>query len=379
MQSSNSLASNKVEKNISWICYHEILYELDCPAVYFSYFLLVILPKSTALYLSGVGRIKNMLQTNRLGRTNYEVTRLGLGCYRFTGDFKISRSNALSLLNCALSLGFNYMDTAPQYGSGESEELIGRALRQNIHKSVFISTKVGHLDRTVVRSFGSEAYQSEECIRRVIEHSLWLLQKDQLEMVFVHEPEKEIWGWDEKKLDAPIIRILEKLKKERIIGAIGLGSNAINFPSRLAETGRFDVVEIANGYTLLSQKIKDRILPAVNQHDLGIIAGGPFRDGFLATRQYQKIEKMKQEKSFSGWANENSLDRLWQLYQLSEELEMPMYELSLRYILSEPAIHSVIPGAQRKSEVEANYRAAVKGPLSSDILATIQQIQEHTA
>ena len=66
---------------------------------------------------------------------------------------------------------------------------------------------------------------------------------------------------------------LEKLKQERIVGAIGLGSNSVEFPGKLAETGRFDVIEIANGYTLLSQAIEDRILPAARKHDLGVIAG----------------------------------------------------------------------------------------------------------
>ena len=114
-------------------------------------------------------------------------------------------------------------------------------------------------------------------------------------MVFVHEPEMEIWGWDPKTLDAPVLRVLEKLKNEKVIGAIGLGSNAVEFAGRLAETGCFDVVEIANGWTLLSHGIQERILPAAQKHDLGIVAGGPFRDGLLATKQYERIEELKKD------------------------------------------------------------------------------------
>ena len=115
----------------------------------------------------------NKLEYRRLGRTEYQVTCLGLGAYRFTIDFEIPRKQSLSLLQCAVTLGINYMDTVPSYGAGESEELIGRVLRQHPAQQVHISSKVGHLDDTIVRSFGIDAYRNEDCIRRVIEHSLW--------------------------------------------------------------------------------------------------------------------------------------------------------------------------------------------------------------
>ncbi|MBB13876.1 hypothetical protein CMK22_01330 [Candidatus Poribacteria bacterium] len=319
------------------------------------------------------------LETRRLGRTEYQVTCLGLGAYRLTIDFGIPRTQSLALLQSAVTMGINYMDTAPQYGAGESEELIGRTLREHPNRKVHISSKVGHLDDTIVRSFGTGAYQNDDCIRRVIEHSRWLLQKDQLEMVFVHEPEMEIWGWDKKTLDAPVLRTLEKLKNEGTIGAIGLGSNTVEFPSKLAETGRFDVIEIANGYTLLTHRLEEHILPTAQKHDLGIVAGGPFRDGLLATRQYKKIEALKKAPKQTGWTTEKALDRLYLLYQLSNETNLPMYELSLRYILSNSSIHSVIPGAQKPTEVEANYQAALKGPLPTDILEAIRKIQQKTS
>ncbi len=318
------------------------------------------------------------MEKRRLGRTEYQVTSLGLGTYRLTIDFGIPQEQSLALLSRAVTLGINYMDTAPLYGSGESEELIGRTLKQHPDKSVFISSKVGHLDRTIVRSFGDDAYRNEDCIRRVVEHSLWLLQKDHLEMVFVHEPEMEIWGWDPKTLDAPVLRVLEKLKNEKVIGAIGLGSNAVEFAGRLAETGRFDVVEIANGWTLLSHGIQERILPAAQKHDLGIVAGGPFRDGLLATKQYERIEELKKDSKQGQWFTEKTLYRLLGLYRLSDETGLPMHELSLRYILSNSAIHSVIPGAQNPAEVNANYQTALKGPLPSDILDAIRKIQQET-
>ena len=103
-------------------------------------------------------------------------------------------------------------------------------------------------------------------------------------------------------MDAPVIQALEKLKQERIVGAIGLGSNSVEFPGKLAETGRFDVIEIANGYTLLSQAIEDRILPAARKHDLGVIAGGaipcwPVSNSAVSTGgENEKGEKQKEKE-----------------------------------------------------------------------------------
>ena len=85
---------------------------------------------------------------------------------------------------------------------------------------------------------------------------------------------------------------------------------------------------------------------------------------------------MKKERNWTGWVNAHVLDRLWRLYRLSEDLGMPMHELSLRYVLSQPAIHSVIPGAQNLAEVEANYQAAIKGALPDDVLIAIQQMSQ---
>ena len=66
-----------------------------------------------------------------------------------------------------------------------------------------------------------------------------VLQKDRLGIVFVHEPEMQIWEWDEKTLDASVIQALEKLKQERIVGAIGLGINSVEFPGKVSRNRTF--------------------------------------------------------------------------------------------------------------------------------------------
>ena len=176
-----------------------------------------------------------------------------------------------------------------------------------------------------------------------------------------------------------MLRTLERLRNEGTIGAIGLGSNTVELPSKLAETGRFDVIEIANGYTLLTHRLEEHILPAAQKYDLGIVAGGPFRDGLLVTKQHAKLETLRRGTKRTGWLIEKTLDRLYLLYQLSDETNLPMHELSLRYILGNYATHSVIPGVQKPAEVEANYQAALKGPLPADISEAIRKIHHRTS
>lgn len=319
-----------------------------------------------------------VIKRSRLGRTGYKVSHISLGTYRCTGDFGIPRSKALDLLERAVTLGINYMDTAPLYGAGESEELIGRVLQRHPDTRVFISSKFGALYTSIVHRFGDEAYRNEDCVRRVVEHSLWLLRRDHLDMLFVHEPDAAQWDWNPKTLDAPVLRALEKLRDEKVIGAIGLGSNSVEMPGKLAETGRFDVIEIANGHTLLQQRLDDRILPAARLHDIGIVAGGPLRDGMLATTRHDKLAELRERGECAGWVTANSLNRLDRLYRLSEETEIPICELALRYIVSNPEIDTVIPGAQSVEEVEMNYQSGLKGPLPDEILEQIERIHAET-
>ena len=149
-----------------------------------------------------------MSKLRRLGRTNLQVSELALGTYMLTGDFGVSREEADRIFDTAINGGINYMDTAEMYGFGESEELVGRALARHAGKTLYVSTKVGVLDRTIVRYLGVEAYQREDALMRAIKHSLWLLRRDHLEVLMVHEPHMAEWGLDARTGEAPVIRVL---------------------------------------------------------------------------------------------------------------------------------------------------------------------------
>ena len=319
--------------------------------------------------------INTSINKRRLGRTGLMVTELGMGGYMFTGEFRVAQSEAHAILDVAFDAGINYVDTAQMYGFGEGEELIGRALERHPGKEIHISTKVGYLDRTVARCFGPEAYNDKDAIRRAINHSLWILRRDYVDIMYVHEPDnKEWWGDTLLTGKAAVLEVLEQLKSNGVIGAIGLGGWSCDSIADLLETGRFDAALVAGGYTLVHQPVKDRVIPAAKKHDVGLVMGGTFLQGALATVQRETMLEIRRTGTYSGLWNEVTVPRILAIYDLCDENGMSITEMAIRYILSDDDIDVVIPGAQTVSHIQANIEAALKGPLPADLVQHIDEI-----
>jgi aryl-alcohol dehydrogenase-like predicted oxidoreductase len=317
-----------------------------------------------------------MPATRRLGRTGHQVSELSLGCFMFTGEFGIAQSEANRILDTAIDAGINYMDTAAMYGFGESEELVGRALQRHSGTPIVVSTKVGWLDRTVVRNLGDAAYQNEDALKRAIKHSMWLLRRDFVEIVMIHEPNSEQWGLDLKTGEAPVMRVLEDLKKEGVIGGIGLGCWVCDVVADLIETGRVDAALVAGGYTLIRQQVKERVIPAAKRHDTGLIMGGTFLQGRLAEKKRDEMEEMRRTGNYNWFLDKPTVAKILAAYDLSDETGISLTELAIRFILADPDIHTMVPGAQTAGQVTENIRAAEKGPLPADIVARIEAISK---
>ncbi|HZG83382.1 aldo/keto reductase [Paenibacillus sp.] len=313
------------------------------------------------------------LNKRRLGRTGLMVTELGLGGFQFTGEFGVPRAVAFDIMDLAFRSGINFVDSAPMYGFGESEELVGRGT-EKAGGQIYISTKVGWLDRTIVRNLGDEAYRDEAAIRRVVEHSMRLLGRSYLDIVMVHEPEWKQWGLDPDTGDGVILTTLERLKKEGVIGAIGMGGGHLDVMTRLAETGRFDVLLTFMHYDLAVQDAKERLLPAAKKHDMGVILGGPFRQGALAVKQEARIAEMRRTGEYPWGFNEEVVRKIDHIYKLADETGIPLAEMGVRYLLSDPQVSTVIPGPRKVEELESNLEAARKGPLPEDVLEQIRKI-----
>jgi aryl-alcohol dehydrogenase-like predicted oxidoreductase len=130
----------------------------------------------------------------------------------------------------------------------------------------------------------------------------------------------------------------------------------------------------AGGYTLVRQPMRERVIPAARQHDVGLVVGGPFLQGLLATIQRERVEAVLRSGEPEGPVTVPLARRLLALYDLCAEAGMAITELALRYILNDPDIHSVIPGAQHVAHLRDNLEAVEKGPLPAELLSRLEAI-----
>lgn len=317
----------------------------------------------------------------KLGRTGFNVSALGLGCYQLTSEFGVLPETAYGILDYAFTHGINVYDTAQSYGFGESEELVGRAKVRNKNNQAVISTKIGNLLKTTVeeiakttREMDWDAYINPVKIMRAVKHSMWLLQVDHLDMALIHEYNWPMWKINYETGEGPIISILEDMKKEGLVANIGLGGWDMHIASKLVNTGKFDVVLAAGGMNLLEKPIFDELVPACKKWNTGIMLGGGFGQNtpFLISKDYDFVSKLEEQPDEKV---QNIAKKLKVLYSIADELGIQMTELAIRYILAHEDIHSHVAGAREVAHIKANIEAAERGPLPEEYVKKIDAIQ----
>lgn len=314
-----------------------------------------------------------------LGRTGFEVTALGLGCFQFTGEYSINPEDSEKLMDYAMESEINLFDTAEMYGFGESEEVVARGAWKHPQKRAYISTKVGYLhDRTITRARGYEAYLDPVEIRRAIKHSLWIQRRDQFDMLMIHEADWDCWKINYDTGDSVILEVLEELKKEGIVANIGLGVTEYYKNARLIDTGRIDCALVAGGISLIARPIFEELIPAAKRHNTGIIVGAGFGMGnkFLTAKRRDELPELLNSGEEAHVLMGKKLEKI---YDLSDEVGMDLFELALRYILAFEDIHSHAAGARELAHLKTNIGYAEKGPLDRELVERINAIQDEFA
>jgi aryl-alcohol dehydrogenase-like predicted oxidoreductase len=311
-------------------------------------------------------------EVRRLGRSGFDVTALGLGSFQVIPMFGVSEEEAAAVFALAAENGVGYVDTAPMYQT--SEELLGRALAAHPSWAPVLSTKVGYFDPEL----GDDAYRDRAVIRQCVFRSCERLGRDRLDIVMVHEPEWAQWGLTADGHGA-VLDALGELREEGVIGAIGLGGWGTERIAQLLDGGMFDVALVAGGFTLLDQPLRDHMFPAAERQDVGIVAGGAFGQGipWLLSADRAPIEKMLRNDEVASPDPQYPLTRetaekLLDLYDLADELGIGMTDLTIRYLLAEPRIHSHIAGAREAAHLRANLAAVAAGPLPAAAIARIE-------
>ncbi len=290
----------------------------------------------------------------RLGRTGLSVSEISLGTVELGMNYGIpvgtehlrpAEEDAARLLNRALDLGVNFIDTARVYGA--SEEVIGRALKTRRHEYILCSKVVAPPDVT-----GRDLIRH---VQRSLAESLRALQTDYLDVWKIHSATDEAIRRGEM-----IAAMLDAVRAGyvRFVGASTYGEEA---PLLALADGRYDCLQIA--YSVVDRRPEARILPLARQGDVGIVVRSVLLRGVISHRYALLPAQLGELKAAIG-----RLDAL----RGAEAHSLP--ELAYRYVLAHEAVSTALVGTARMSELEEVVGFADRPPLSTGLVAAIRQI-----
>lgn len=295
----------------------------------------------------------------RVGQTDLDVTTLGLGGATLAGIFNaVPSDQARATVAHALDIGINYVDTAPQYGLGRSEHLVGEVVGQANPRPI-ISTKVGRLLRPTTPDrqdrgnwvdplpFNQHYEYTYDAVMRSFEDSLQRLGLDRVDILYVHdigvathgeEANKPLW----QQLATGGYKALRELRDSGVVKAIGLGVNEWQVLMDAFALGDWDVFLLAGRYTLLEQTSLDPFLTTCIERKASVVIGGPFNSGILvggSTFNYAK-------------APESVINRVRAIEAVCRDFDVPLPAAALQFPLTHPAVCNVLPGPKSPQELD---------------------------
>jgi aryl-alcohol dehydrogenase-like predicted oxidoreductase len=304
------------------------------------------------------------------GRLGWEVGELGYGMWGMGGWTGSDDDESRRSLQVAVELGVNFFDTAWAYGEGHSERLLGELLRSNPGRKLYAATKIPPLNRQWPSRRGDPLAGAfpPEYIREYAERSLENLGVERIDLLQFHVWEDD-WAAEESWQ-----RAVEDLKRERLVEGIGVSVNRWEPWNglRTLETGLVDAVQVI--YNIFDQAPEDELFPLCRKLGIGVIARVPFDEGTLTgtlTKDTTWPEGDWRNIYFTRVNLDASVDRADALRPLVPE-GMTMPEVAVRFILSNPDVHTIIPGMRRERHVRANSATACAGPLDAELVKRLR-------
>jgi D-threo-aldose 1-dehydrogenase len=314
------------------------------------------------------------------------LTRMGFGGAALGNLYrKIAEDDAQGALDAAWQAGIRYFDTAPQYGLGRSETRYASAIRRFDRSALTLSSKVGRLlEDCAPHEVTPEAFvdvpqkrivfdYSYDGVMRSHEASLARLGTDRIDILFVHDVDGFSHGSQEagearvrELFDQGGYRAMVELRDSGQVAAIGAGVNEWQVCERLLGLGDFDCFLLAGRYTLLEQDALESFLPLCVARDVGIILGGPYNSGILATGP---VDGARYNYAPAPPA---ILDRVRRIEAVCAAHDVRLIEAALQFVMGHPAVRTVIPGAVSAAEVNANV-ALFARPIPTALWSDLKQ------
>ncbi len=291
------------------------------------------------------------MEYRHLGHSGLQVSAVGLGANNFGGRVDARRTE--SVIHAALDAGVNLIDTSNSYGGGLSEEFIGRALKGRRGQAV-IATKVS----SRVAEGPNQSGNSRKHIMDQVDVSLRKLGTDYLDLYQIH------W-WDANTPVEETLRALDDLihaGKIRYAGCSNFAAWQVcesHWTARALGINGF--VSVQPRYSMLYRQIESELLPFCEKYGVGVLPYYPLENGFL-TGKYRRGEAAPEgtrlAASDRGALTERNFDILESLEAFCADRGRAILELAFAWLLANPMVSSVIAGATRAEQVEANANAA---------------------
>ena len=307
------------------------------------------------------------LNRKTLGRSKLKLSVLGFGGTGLGNLYvAMSERSVIDTLSTAYAAGIRYYDTAPLYGHGLSELRLGGGLRLFADPGVIVSSKVGwrlrpafgkptgaglFRDITAFARFNDYSYDGT---MRSFEDSLQRLGTDRIDILMIHDVDRRNQGdrfaevFNEAMAGA--YKALLSLREQGVVKAIGCGLNEWEACQAFADAGDFDCFLLAGRYTLLEQESLKSFLPLCEKRGIGIILGGPYNSGILASGALK-----------DAWFNyapapADVLAKVAAIEGICASHGVPLKAAALQFPLHHPCVASVIPGTSGAAELTENLR-----------------------
>jgi aryl-alcohol dehydrogenase-like predicted oxidoreductase len=318
------------------------------------------------------------MRYRKFGRTGWNVSEIGYGMWGMAGWTGSDDAESLAALQRAVDLGCNFFDTAWAYGSGHSEELLGKILRANKKnsaaggpgKKLYAATKIPPKNRRWPSrpEYSLDDSYPPDYIFEYVDKSLKNIGADTLDLIQFHTWE-DVWLNNER-----LPRAIEKLRASGKVRAVGISLNRWEPANgiRAVRAGLVDAVQVI--YNIFDQNPEDKLFPACREKNVAVIARVPFDEGTLTGTLTLDSKWPASDWRSTYFVPENlkasvaRADALKPLVPAGSTLP----EMALRFILNNPDVSTIIPGMRKIRNVEANLAASDKGPLPAPLHAKLR-------
>jgi aryl-alcohol dehydrogenase-like predicted oxidoreductase len=316
------------------------------------------------------------METRPLGRTGADVSVIGLGTWQLGGDWgDVDDDAATEVLEAALDAGVTLLDTADVYGDGRSEERIRKALAPRAERP-FVATKAGR------RADPFEAAQyTPENLRAWIDRSRRNLGVETLDLVQLHCPPPGTYE-DDRVYDT-----LDTLLGEGAIAAYGVSVETVAEGMRALQRPNVQSLQVI--LNVFRRKPLEELLPAARAQGVGILARVPLASGLLTGKYDESTtfaaddhrtfnrhgEAFDVGETFSGVPFDVGVAAAREVAEIAGDT-VPTSAFALRWVIDQPGVTTVIPGARNVTQVRGNVAAASLAPLSDTQLADLERVYD---